>query len=50
MQPADSNRQIVVQPAPITDPTMILNPSSIKALSGSGDTSVTALAPPKLVN
>jgi Flp pilus assembly protein TadG len=50
MQPADSNRQIVVQPAPITDPTMILNPSSIKALSSTGDTSVTALAPPKLVN
>src|SRR5205807_626234 len=26
VQPTDSNRQVVVQPVPITDPTMILNP------------------------
>jgi hypothetical protein len=50
VQPADANRQVVVMPVPITDPTMILLPSSIAPLASSGDTSVTALAPPKLTN
>ena len=50
MQPSDRNRQVVVQPAPITDPTMVLNRSSIAPLSASGNSSVTALAAPKLVN
>jgi hypothetical protein len=50
IQPSDSNKQVVVQPAPITDPTMVLNQSSIAPLSASGDGSVTALAAPKLVN
>ena len=46
MQPTDSNRQVVVEPVPINDPTMILKTSSIATLSSSGNTSVTALAPP----
>jgi Flp pilus assembly protein TadG len=50
MQPSDTNKQVVVQPAPITDPNMILDPSSVAPLSSSGNSSVTALAPPKLTN
>lgn len=45
----DTNREVVVTPYPITDPNAILNPSSIAPLSGTGSTTVTALAPPKLI-
>src|SRR5205823_2826624 len=33
MQPPSTNREVVVQPVPITDPTMILNTMTVVSLS-----------------
>lgn len=49
VQPDSTNRQIVVQPVAITDPTILLNSGSVAPL-GTSSTFVTALAPPKLSN
>jgi Flp pilus assembly protein TadG len=42
-----SNRQVWVQPAPITDPNMILDPSTVTPL-GASSSFTTAIAPAKL--
>jgi hypothetical protein len=50
MPAPNSNRQVIVQPAPITTTTSIFASGSVAALSSSGNTSVTGLAPPRLTN